>query len=197
MFGGLPRRAVGLKIGTLCYIRRNGRTLMMFRDRIPGDPHLGKWNGLGGKMEPGETPEECVIREVMEESGLALESPVLRGFLTFPAFEGDEDWYVFLFEASSAEGEPGDCREGRLESDGCRIEIPSPRGSLEGEPWECREGRLEWIEDSRIPALPLWEGDHLFMKWMEDGRFFSGRLAYGGGRLVSSAVVFHPREAAN
>lgn len=168
MFGTI-RRAAGLKIGTLCYIRRKGRTLMMLRTKIPGDPHWGRWNGLGGKMEPGETPEECVRREVLEESGLALESPVLRGFLTFPAFEGDEDWYVFLFEASSSEGEPGDCREG----------------------W------LEWIEDSRITTLPLWEGDHLFMKWMEDGRFFSGRLAYDGGRLVSSGVVFYPLEAAN
>lgn len=156
-----------MKIGTLCYVRRNGRTLMMLRNRIPGDSQWGRWNGLGGKMEPGETPEECVKREIFEESGLRIDSPELKGFLTFPAFDDEEDWYVFLFEATSARGEL----------------------------IECPEGRLEWIEDERIASLPLMEGDHLFLSWMRDGRFFSGRLAYGGGRLRESGVVFYPLEA--
>lgn len=155
-----------MKVGTLCYIRRDGRTLMMLRTKVPGDPHWGRWNGLGGKMEPGETPEACVKREVLEESGLVLEDPRLRGILTFPAFEGDDAWYVFLFEAFS----------------------------FSGELRECREGFLEWVDDSAIPTLNLWEGDHLFLSWMAEGRFFSGRLAYESGGLVGHEVVFYPLE---
>lgn len=140
---------------------------MMLRNKIPDDPHRGKWNGLGGKIEPGETPEECVKREVFEESGLRIESPVLEGILTFPAFECDDDWYVFLFSAVS----------------------------LDGDIHECREGCLEWIDDSRIRTLEMWEGDHLFMDWMADGRFFSGWLRYRDGNLEDQGVVFYPTEA--
>lgn len=152
-----------MKVATLCYVRRAGRTLMVRRTRNPGDMHWGKWNGLGGKIVPGETPEECVIREVMEESGLAIEAPRLRGILTFPAFDDVDDWYVFLFEADSREGDPGD----------------------------CPEGFLEWIDDSSLQDLELWEGDRHFMQWMEDGRFFSGKLTYSAGRLADFSVVFH------
>jgi 8-oxo-dGTP diphosphatase len=152
-----------MKLGTLCYIRSGGRTLMVHRDKRPGDMHWGKWNGLGGKVIPGETPEECVIREVREESGLELACPRLCGILTFPAFDDEEDWYVFVFEAMEFGGDLS----------------------------ECPEGTLEWIEDDRLPGLDLWEGDRLFLPWIGGGRFFSGRLAYSAGRLVDHSVVFY------
>jgi len=152
-----------MKLGTLCYMRAGGRTLMLHRNKRPDDIHLGKWNGLGGKIIPGETPEECIIREVLEESGLVIEGPLLRGMLTFPAFDGEDDWYVFVFEAFD----------------------------FSGAIRECAEGTLEWIEDSRLADLELWEGDRIFMPWITCGSFFSGRLAYSNGRLVDSSVVFY------
>lgn len=152
-----------MKIATLCYLRRDGRTLMVHRVRNEGDIHWGRWNGLGGKLVPGETPEECVTREVLEESGLLVEKPMLRGILTFPAFEGDDDWLVFVFEAFDFSGTIGD----------------------------CPEGYLEWIPDDRLRTLDLWEGDHVFMQWMSTGRFFSGKLTYRDGALAESHVVLH------
>ncbi len=89
---------------TLCYVRTGGRTLMLHRNKKAGDIHRGKYNGLGGKLETGESPEECVKREVREESGLTLRDPRLRGVLTFPAFKDDEDWIVFVYTATSFEG---------------------------------------------------------------------------------------------
>ena len=75
-----------MKLATLCYVRKDGKTLMVHRNKKPNDMHLGKWNGLGGKLEPGETPEECCIRELYEETGLAVRNPQLKGLITFTAF---------------------------------------------------------------------------------------------------------------
>jgi GPH family glycoside/pentoside/hexuronide:cation symporter len=91
-------------LATLCYIQHAGQTLMIHRIKRADDIHLGKWNGLGGKFEPGESPEECVIREVREESGLELRQPRLCGLLMFPGFKGN-DWYVFVFTAREFSGE--------------------------------------------------------------------------------------------
>ena len=77
---------------TLCYLRRDRYTLMLYRNKKPDDIHQGKWNGLGGKFEAGETPEECACREVREESGLIPDELVLKGVLTFPCFDGVNDW---------------------------------------------------------------------------------------------------------
>ena len=77
-------------LGTLCYLKRDGKTLMLYRNRKANDFHEGKWNGLGGKFEPGESPEACAIREVREESGLEVAAPRLHGMLTFPGFDGGE-----------------------------------------------------------------------------------------------------------
>lgn len=77
-----------MKLATLCYIKKDGKTLMLHRIKKKNDMHEGKWNGLGGKFEPGETPEDCVIREIEEESGLNIIKPRLRGLLTFPEFGG-------------------------------------------------------------------------------------------------------------
>ena len=148
---------------TLCYVRFAGKTLMMHRNKKEGDVHRGKWNGLGGKLDGGESPEECVVRELREESGLAILEPRLRGVLTFPAFKPGEDWLVFLYTATKFEGEVG----------------------------SCAEGDLEWVPDERLAELPLWEGDRIFLPWLEQERFFSGKFTYVDGRLVSHSVSFH------
>jgi 8-oxo-dGTP diphosphatase len=135
---------------------------MVYRNKKANDIHEGKWNGLGGKFEAGETPEECVIRETYEESGLIIHNPKLCGLLMFPNFKGD-DWYVFVFTASEFNGEL----------------IDSP------------EGRLEWIPDEKIYGLNLWESDHIFMPWIQEGKFFSAKFVYDGGKMRGYDVVFH------
>lgn len=150
-------------LATLCYVKRGGRTLMLHRTKRKGDIHQGKWNGLGGKLESGETPEECVVREVREESGLTIRRPAFKGVLTFPAFSPAGDWYVYVFVAREFQGE-------LTESD---------------------EGALQWIEDEQLASLPLWEGDPIFLKWLDGRDFFSGKFVYRDGRLLSHSVVFH------
>ena len=140
----------GMKLATLCYLKRGGEILMVHRIKKAGDMHLGKWNGLGGKLEPGETPEECARREIQEESGLTVTNLVLKGLLTFPAFANDEDWYAFVFLAHEFEGEL----------------IDSP------------EGVLRWIEDGELFNLNLWEGDKIFLPWLDRPGFFSGKFVY-------------------
>ena len=141
---------------TLCYVRSRGRTLMLHRNKKPGDVHRGKWNGLGGKFEPGESPEECVVREVREESGLTVSDPRLHGVLTFPDFRSGEDWLVFLYTAAKFTGTLG----------------------------ECAEGDLEWIDDAKLLELPLWEGDRVFLPWLSRPGFFSAKFVYRDGKLV-------------
>ncbi|MGD9899816.1 MAG: NUDIX domain-containing protein [Calditrichaceae bacterium] len=152
-----------MKLATLCYIRNKDKTLMLHRIKKENDIHEGKWNGLGGKFEPGETPEECVIREVKEESGLNIISPILKGVLTFPEFSKGEDWYVFLFVADK----------------------------FTGELIESNEGHLEWIDNKMIKDLPLWEGDHLFLDWLEQDRFFSAKFVYRDDQLTGHRVTFY------
>ena len=149
-----------MKLATLCYVRKNGRTLMLHRVKKPNDVHEGKWNGLGGKFEPGESPEDCVIREVREESGLKLKKPLLKGVLTFPGFAHDEDWYVFVFTASEFTG--------RLAA--------SP------------EGDLEWIPDRDLLKLNLWEGDRVFLPLLRQRGHFSGKFQYKNGRLAKYSL---------
>jgi len=152
-----------MKLATLCYVRQSGKTLMVHRIKKENDIHTGKWNGLGGKFEPGETPEECVRREVFEESGLRVVNPHLKGFLTFPDFANDEDWYAFVFVAKE----------------------------FEGELIESREGVLKWIDDNELLGLNLWEGDIVFLPLLDEPGFFSGKFAYEQGRLVSHNMVIH------
>ena len=149
-------------LATLCYVRRDECTLMVYRNKKANDIHEGKWNGLGGKIEAGETPEECVIREVYEESGLSIRNPRLCGLLMFPAFKGN-DWYVFVFTAQEFTGE--------------LIESP--------------EGRLEWIPNDRVLNLNLWESDPVFMPWIRVGKFFSAKFEYEGDKMCGYDVVFH------
>ena len=120
-----------MQLATLCYIRKDNQTLMLHRVKKENDIHEGKWNGLGGKFEAGETPEECIIREVKEESGLNIINPKLHGFISFPLFDEIQDWFVFIFSAHEFTGHI-------IESD---------------------EGILKWIDDEKLSFLNLWEGD--------------------------------------
>jgi len=88
-----------MHVSTLCYINDGHKTLMLHRVKKKDDVHEGKWNGLGGKFIAGESPEDCVIREVKEESGLDITKPTFCGVMTFPEFKDGEDWLVFLFRA--------------------------------------------------------------------------------------------------
>ena len=150
-------------LATLCYLKREGRTLMLLRNKKPGDIHAGKWNGLGGKFEPGESPEQCVIREVREESGLEIKDPRLHGLVMFPGFKGN-DWYVFVFSADQFSGDL----------------IDSP------------EGELRWIPDAEVSTLALWPSDHFFFDWMRRDSFFSARFTYAGDEMLGHEVHFYP-----
>jgi 8-oxo-dGTP diphosphatase len=153
-----------MKLATLCYVRRDGKTLMIHRVKKANDMHLGKWNGLGGKLNPGETPEECALREINEESGLIARNAQLKGFLTFPAFADEEDWYAFVFVVEEFEGELIDSTD---------------------------EGNLQWVNNSELLNLNLWEGDHIFLPWLDKPGFFSGKFIYKQGKLLSHEVVFY------
>jgi 8-oxo-dGTP diphosphatase len=153
-----------MKLATLCYIRHHGKTLMVHRIKKENDIHMGKWNGLGGKLEPGETPEECAVREVFEESGLVVRQLCLKGLLTFPGFSNDEDWYAFVFVINEFEGQ--------------LVESP--------------EGVLHWVDDEEILNLNLWEGDRFFLPWLDKPGFFSGKFTYLDNRLASHHIVSYP-----
>ncbi len=154
-----------MKLATLCYVidKKTNSTLMLHRVKKENDYHEGKWNGLGGKFEAGESPEECAIREIEEESGLKVRSVVMKGFITFPMFDGKDDWYVFLFTS--------DEYEGKL--------IDSP------------EGNLAWIKNDKITELNLWDGDKIFIPWLYQEKFFSAKFNYADGKNVSYEVNFY------
>ncbi len=152
-----------MKISTLCYIRNKHQTLMLHRIKKENDIHQDKWNGLGGKLIPGESPEECVKREVLEESGLNIENPQLHGIITFPKFDGVDDWIVFVYTASNFHGT-------LIDSD---------------------EGYLDWVDNDKLFDLNLWEGDKIFMKWLNKKKIFSAKFIYEKGSLVDYDVVFY------
>ncbi len=152
-----------MQLATLCYVKKNNSTLMLHRTKKKNDVHEGKWNGLGGKFEHGETPEECAAREIKEESGLIVKNLKLHGFITFPMFDRIKDWYVFLFSATE----------------------------FEGELIECAEGRLEWIPDEKLLDINLWEGDKIFLPWLFQEKFFSAKFIYEEGVYKSYSVNFY------
>ena len=154
-----------MKLATLCYVidKKTNSTLMLHRVKKENDYHEGKWNGLGGKFEQGESPEECAIREIGEECGLKVKSVTMKGFITFPMFDGKEDWYVFLFTADEFTGEL----------------IDSP------------EGNLSWIKNDKLMELNLWDGDKLFLPWLFKDKFFSAKFNYENGKYINHKVSFY------
>ena len=155
------------RLTTLCYIRQGGKTLMLHRNKRPGDYHFGKYNGVGGKFEQGESPSDCLLREVKEETGLTLKSYDFKGIITFPGFDGENDIYTFLYTSNDFEGE-----------------IIDPD-----------EGTLSWIPDEQIISLNLWDGDVHFLPWVfeddYDNRHFDATFIYKDGKYESHSVVFY------
>lgn len=152
---------------TLCYIEdARGRYLLLHRVKKKNDENEGKWIGVGGKFESGESPEDCLLREVREETGLTLTDYRLRAVITF-VLDGAKTEYMFLYTAAGWTGE--------LASD-------------------CREGDLRWVDKRALYSLPIWEGDRLFLRRIEDpaSPFFSMKLCYEGDELVFAALDGRP-----
>ncbi len=149
-------------VSSLIYIRQNGKTLMLRRDKKDAEKHNYRYNGVGGKLEKAETPEKCAIREIKEETGLDAKELVYRGHITFPHFEDDIDWLVFLYE----------CYE------------------FDGEIKESDEGSLHWIDDDKILDLNLFEGDFAFLDivYHSNDQFY-GECIYEDGKYISSKYV--------
>ncbi len=144
-----------MRLTTLCYIERGGKYLMLYRNKKKNDANQGKWIGVGGGFSENESPEECLCREVFEETGLTLSSWRFRGIVTFVS-DRYETEYMHLFTADGFSGEPG----------------------------ECPEGELAWIPAEEIEKLPLWEGDRVFLRLLRENEpFFSLKLSYTGDRL--------------
>ena len=144
---------------TICHIEKDGKYLMLHRIKKQNDLNQDKWIGIGGKFEHGESPEECMLREFREETGLIPTGLRYRGIITFLS----EDWceYMHLFTAT---GYDGDLRE-------------------------CEEGTLEWVPDDQLVQLPIWEGDKVFLRLLgERDAFFSLKLVYEGERLVRTLL---------
>jgi len=150
---------------TLCYIEKDDKYLMLHRVKKENDLNKDKWVGVGGKFEPGETPEECLLREVKEETGLTLTSYKFRAIITFISDEWGVE-YMHLFTADGYEGE--------LPEDKMR---------------DCDEGELVWVPKSEVENLRLWEGDKIFFRLLEErDDFFSLKLRYEGDTLVESVL---------
>ena len=156
-----------MKKTTLCYIENKGSYLMLYRNRKPEDPNEGKWLGIGGKIEPGETAEECNAREVLEETGLRLRSAVFHGVIEFRAdsYE-DEDMYLY----SSSDFEPADEEAAHAFAESGKYEPPA-----------CSEGELAWIPAGKLMDLPMWQGDREFLKELLGGaKEIAMTLSYTG-----------------
>ena len=167
---------------TLCYLERGDSYLMLHRVRKANDLNEGKWIGVGGKCEEGESPEECLVREVREETGLLLTEYRYRGLVTFVSdrWEGE---YMHLFTASAwTDGRRAGTDSGEASTAGQAV----PPEEVSG---ECAEGVLEWIPKRKLLSLPMWEGDAIFLRLLEeDTPFFSLKLRYQGERLLYAAL---------
>ena len=152
---------------SLCYLENGGRYLMLHRIKKEVDENKDKWIGIGGKFEEGESPEDCAVREIEEETGMVFSPRELyyRAVVTFVSDEWGTE-YMHLFTAS-ADAE-------RL----CQL-----RGR------ENEEGTLEWVPVDQVEALPIWEGDRIFLRLLaEDAPFFSLKLEYRGDTLVKHTL---------
>ena len=149
-----------MKLTTLCYLERGSRYLMLHRVKKEHDENRDKWIGIGGKFEAGESPEDCLLRECREETGLTLTKFRFRGIVTFVSDEWGTE-YMHLFTASGFSGEE-------------RV---------------CDEGDLRWIDRTKLRELTLWAGDRIFLRLLEeDAPFFSLKLRYRGDELKEALL---------
>lgn len=155
-------------VGTLGYVVRDGRVLMVHRTARDDDAHLGKYNGLGGKLEADEDVVACLRRELREEAGIEATALRLRGTISWPGFgPGGEDWLGFVFVVDAFTGEP---------------------------PAANAEGTLHWVPLGQVFDLPLWEGDHTWLPLVFDDTVgqFHGVMPYAGGRPAGWSVSVLP-----
>ena len=145
---------------TLCYIQSGGNYLLLHRTKKKNDQSHDKWLGIGGKFEDKESPEDCILREVLEETGLTLTSYQYRGIVTFVS----DVWETEFMHLFTADAFTGTIRD-------------------------CDEGELEWISKDRYLSLPMWEGDKIFLRLLQtDCPFFSLKLVYQGESLQSAVL---------
>lgn len=145
---------------SLVHLEKDGCYLMLHRVRKDNDENRDKWVGIGGKFEPGESPEDCAVREVREETGLTMRSWSYRGIVTFVSDEWGTE-YMHLFHCADFSGALRD----------------------------CDEGVLEWVDKERLLTLPIWEGDRIFLRLLDtDVPFFSLKLCYTGDRLTRAVL---------
>lgn len=143
-------------LSTVCYIEKEGKYLMLHRTKKKNDINEGKWLGIGGKFEDKESPEDCIIREVKEETGLTLNSVKLRGILTFINTICETE-YIYVFTSND----------------------------FTGNLIECNEGELKWVDKDKVTSLNLWEGDKIFVeKIKEESPFFTIKYVYDGDTLL-------------
>lgn len=150
-----------MKNTSLCYIEKNGKYLMLHRTKKENDENRDKWIGIGGKFEDGESPEECMLREVYEETGLKITDYKFRAVITF-VNDIYQTEYMHLFTASGFTGNIS----------------------------ECSEGELEWVEKEKLYDLALWEGDKIFLRLISDNNhpFFSLKLVYSKDKLKDAIL---------
>lgn len=153
------------KLTTLCYIERADEVLMLHRTKKERDVNAGKWIGVGGKFEKLESPDDCLLREVKEETGLTLLRYRCRGIVTF-IYNDEAAEYMHLYTADRFSGELAE---------------------------SCSEGELRWVKKHEIPGLKLWAGDRIFLKLMaEQKEFFSLKLIYRGDNLQQAVLDGRP-----
>ncbi len=143
-------------LSTLCYIEKDGKYLMLHRTKKKNDINKDKWLGIGGKFEDGESPEECIVREVKEETGLILNTYKLRCVVTYVSTNWETE-YMYVFTSND----------------------------FTGELIECNEGDLQWIEKDKVTELKTWEGDKIFVeKIKNNASFFTVKFNYAGEKLI-------------
>jgi len=141
---------------TMCYLQRDHQTLLLHRTKKQKDINSGKWIGVGGKFEEGESAEECMRREIYEETGLNAHRLKLHGVVFFPKLYYGQDEVMFVYT----------CHD------------------FSGEMHECDEGNLQWIDNDHISSLPMWEGDYHFFEWLKDDKMHSAKIVYENDHVI-------------